>query len=261
MSEAKDHVARVREQFTRQADAYAQMDQTRDRAKLLALVRIAGTTAEHRVLDVACGPGFLTMEFAGECRSARGVDATEAFVLGARREASERGLSNIEFEVGIADDLELADDSFDVVSCRAAFHHFVDPGKVLAEMHRVARPGGTLLVADMLGSEDAETNAYRDRIETLCDPTHVRSIPESEFDTLFRERKLEVALRPHTRIDYDVESWLAHGGPSASDAEEIRRLLTASIEEDRSGLDARWEDGQLHFSHSAAAFVLRVPAA
>ncbi len=128
-------------------------------------------------------------------------------------------------------------------------------------MCRVARPGGTLLVADMLGSEDLEKSAYRDRIETLCDPTHVRAIPESEFDGLFREQGLEVALRPHTRLDYDLESWLEHGGPSASDAEEIRRLLAASTQEDRSGLDARWEDGQLHFSHSAAAFVLRVPAA
>jgi ubiquinone/menaquinone biosynthesis C-methylase UbiE len=261
VSRAKDHVARVRAQFTRQAEAYAQMEQTRDRAKLLALVRIAGTTAGHRVLDVACGPGFLTMEFAGECGSALGVDATEAFVLRARREASERGLGNVEFAVGEADDLKLTDDSFDVVSCRAAFHHFVDPGKVLAEMHRVARPGGTLLVADMLGSEDPKKSAYRDRIETLCDPTHVRAIPESEFDALFREQGLEVALQPHTRLDYELGAWLEHGGPSASDAEEIRRLLAASTEEDRSGLDARWEDGRLHFSHEAAAFVLRVPAA
>ncbi len=58
MSEAKDHVARVREQFTRQADAYAQMDQTRDRAKLLALVRIAGTTAEIQTVDGLRGPRY-----------------------------------------------------------------------------------------------------------------------------------------------------------------------------------------------------------
>jgi len=261
MGDNEEHVSRIREQFTRQAEAYSQMRQTREEAGLRALVGLAGTTAGDRVLDVACGPGFLTMEFARQAESALGVDATEEFVRRARREAAARGIGNVRFELGEADRLELGDADFDVASCRAAFHHFLEPASVLAEMRRVVKPGGRLLVADMLGSEDRTRADHHDRIERLCDPTHVRALPESDFDRMFREAGLELLQRPKSRLDYDVEDWLAHGGPDAAVAQEIRELLRASLDTDRCGLQVRLTEGRLRFSHTAAAFVLRVPHA
>ena len=94
------HVERIRAQFTRQAETYAEMSQTRDEAGLRLLVALAGARASDRALDVACGPGFLTLAFAEACASARGVDATPAFVERARRVAAERGIENVSFVAG-----------------------------------------------------------------------------------------------------------------------------------------------------------------
>jgi ubiquinone/menaquinone biosynthesis C-methylase UbiE len=254
-------VARVREQFTRQAEAYAGMQQTRDEAGMRLLVALAGAGAQSRVLDVACGPGFLTLAFAGACASARGIDATPAFVDRAQRLARERGAGNASFAVGDANALPEPDSGWDVVACRAAFHHFPDPARVLAEMARVAKPGGVLLVADLLGSELPECAGLHDRIERLCDPTHTRALPLSEFSQLFRAQGLEAASQFGSEMHYDVEEWLAHGGPDTAAAAEIRSLLEASIEGDRADLAVHRADGRLRFRHRTAAFVLRTPLA
>jgi len=253
------HIARVREQFTRQAEAYAGMQQTRDEASMRGLVALSGARAASRVLDVACGPGFLTLAFAGACAVARGIDATPAFVARARSLARERGVENVSFALGDVNALPEPDAAWDVVTCRAAFHHFPDPARVLAEMARVAKPGGTLLVADLLGSEQPERAALHDRIERLCDPTHVRALPDSEFLRLFRAQDLEVASQHGLEMHYDVEEWLAHGGPDAATAAEIRKLLEESIEGDRADLAVHRAEGRLRFRHRTAAFVLRTP--
>jgi ubiquinone/menaquinone biosynthesis C-methylase UbiE len=255
------HVERVREQFTRQADAYAGMEQTRDEAGMRLLVALSRADAGSRVLDVACGPGFLTLAFAAACASARGIDATPAFVERARVAALARGIENASFAVGDVNALPEPDAAWDVVACRAAFHHFPDPPRALAEMARVAKPGGTLLVADLLGSERPERAALHDRIEKLCDPTHVRALPRSEFLRLFREQQLELQGQPGGELEYDVDEWLAHGGPQPATAAEIRSLLEGSIDGDRADLAVRRVDGRLRFRHRTAAFVLRTPPA
>ena len=168
--DADSHLDRIRAQFGKQADVYARMRQTTDERSLNALVALSGADADARVLDVACGPGFLTMAFAARCRHAVGVDATEPFLAMARAEAEHRGLRNIEFRTGNAEQLPFGAGAFDVVSCRAAFHHFARPERVLAEMARVVAPHGRLLVADMLSSEDPAKAEYHNRMERLCDP-------------------------------------------------------------------------------------------
>jgi ubiquinone/menaquinone biosynthesis C-methylase UbiE len=200
------------------------------------------------------------MAFARSCASARGIDATPAFLERARRVAAERGISNVSFAPGDVNALPEPDASYDVVACRAAFHHFPDPARVLSEMARAVRPGGTLLVADMLGAEDASQAELHDRIERLCDPTHVCALPLSELERLFRAQRLEPVRQATSELHYDAGEWIAHGGPDAATAARILELLEASMQGDRAGLAVHRKDGRLRFRHRTAAFVLRAPS-
>lgn len=256
-----DHVERIRAQFTRQAEVYARMRQTTDQRGLDGLVLLSGAAPGQRVLDVACGPGFLTMTFATRVAQATGFDATDAFLDLARAEAARRGLTNVEFRSGDAEALPFADASFDVVSCRAAFHHFPRPERVLAEMSRVTRPGGKLVIGDMVGSEDPAKAAYHDRMERLCDPTHVRALPDGEFRRLFATQGLELQFARSGPMEIRVDEWIAHGGPDAAVERELRALVEASLDVDLCGLDVRREDGALVFSHIGTAFLLGRPRA
>ncbi len=88
---AGENVDQIRSQFTRQAQAYADTAQAKDDAAHAKLAELVGLRSTDRVLDVACGPGFLTCAFAARCAEAVGVDATDALLDIARANARERG--------------------------------------------------------------------------------------------------------------------------------------------------------------------------
>jgi ubiquinone/menaquinone biosynthesis C-methylase UbiE len=256
MIDAEAHLARIRAQFGKQADVYARMQQTTDERSLNALVALSGADDGARVLDVACGPGFLTMAFAACCRQAVGVDATEPFLAMARAEAEHRGLRNIEFRCGNAEQLPFGDGEFDLVSCRAAFHHFVRPERVLGEMVRVAAPQGRLLIADMLSSEDPAKAEYHNRMERLVDPSHARALTMPELERLVTAAGLRARFQTAVPIDMEVEEWLTHGGPDASTEAQIRAMIDASLSTDRCGLNVRRDGDTIRFPYMPGVFVL-----
>jgi ubiquinone/menaquinone biosynthesis C-methylase UbiE len=100
------------------------------------------------VLEVAPGPGFLSIELARRGLDVRAVDISRTFVEIARRNAEAEGV-RARFELGNASALPIENAGVDFVVCRAAFKNFSEPVKALAEMRRVLRPGGTALVIDL----------------------------------------------------------------------------------------------------------------
>jgi ubiquinone/menaquinone biosynthesis C-methylase UbiE len=112
-------------------------------ARIAAMVPPAGA-----VLEVAPGPGFLSIELARRGLNVRAFDISETFVDIAKRNAAGEGVQ-VRFERGNASALPVESGSVDFVVCRAAFKNFSEPVKALAEMRRVLRPGGTALLIDL----------------------------------------------------------------------------------------------------------------
>jgi ubiquinone/menaquinone biosynthesis C-methylase UbiE len=101
------------------------------------------------VLEVAPGPGFLAIEMArGGKFSVQGLDISKTFVELARKNAAETGIA-VEFREGNASEMPFAQNSFDLLVCRAAFKNFAQPVNALKEMRRVLRPGGKGVVIDL----------------------------------------------------------------------------------------------------------------
>ena len=105
-----------------------------------------------RVLALGCGTGVevraLRRRAAPEV-SIVGVDHSSALVERARQETADEGLStNVEYHTGDAHDLPYDDAEFDVATLHTLISHVEDPAGVLAEAHRVLRPGGTVAIFD-----------------------------------------------------------------------------------------------------------------
>ena len=256
MTTFDEHTNNVQKQFNRQASAYAETAQARDVRAMAGLVKLTRAGATSRTLDVACGPGRLTAAFAQQVEHASGLDATEQLLAIARRETKELGVANIEFTHGSALDMPYPDESFDTVSCRAAFHHFAEPGAVLKEMVRVAKPNGQVLIADILGNSNPTFAENHDRIEQLCDVSHVRCLSREAFAALFLSAGLQATKTHVGSADYELESWLVHGGPDEATTDKIRQLMNASQAIDTTGLQVRTENGVVKFSHQTVVYVL-----
>jgi len=115
------------------------------------LMQATGLQSGDCALDVGCGPGYFTRmlaEAAGPMGSAVGVDAAPEMIEYASRKA--RHLSNCRFQAGKAEALAFPDASFDLIVSSLMMHHLPDEVRLqaVAEMKRVLRPGGTLLLAD-----------------------------------------------------------------------------------------------------------------
>lgn len=252
---SQDHKAIVREEFTRQADAYAAAAVITSEARLERLIAAIRPGRDARALEVATGPGYVAMALANHCREVLGIDLTEAPLRIAERTRVARGLNNVRFEQGDAE--TLPDAQFDIVTCRFAFHHFEDPERVLGGMQRVCRNGGTIAVEDLYASEVPARAAYWNAIERLRDHSHTRALALSELIAMFARAGIDVERLYSDEITSDVEPWLASSQTSAEDAQEVRARLTRDMNEDLSGIQPFVRDGRLYFTQRTVALVGR----
>jgi ubiquinone/menaquinone biosynthesis C-methylase UbiE len=102
-----------------------------------------------RILEVAPGPGYLAIEIAKRGQYAiTGLDISKTFVEIATANAS-RASVKIDFQHGNASAMPFADDTFDLILCRAAFKNFSEPLEAMNEMHRVLKPQGRAVIIDL----------------------------------------------------------------------------------------------------------------
>jgi SAM-dependent methyltransferase len=128
--------------------------------------------------------------------------------------------------VARAEHIPFADDSFDVVACRIAPHHFEDVRAAVREMTRVSKD--RVVVQDNLFlSEEVE------EAEKLRDPTHVRCYSEDEWRSFFAEAGLRVEGERKFERSVEVEPWLARVETPEDDAARVRELLADRIADGR----------------------------
>ncbi|MCK9396682.1 MAG: methyltransferase domain-containing protein [Methylobacter sp.] len=143
------------------------------------------------VCDLACGAGHTGLGFAAIASRIVAVDPAPNMLAQVRRLAAERGVA-VETVEAFAESIPLVSASFDLVVCRLAAHHFSNLPKAMAEMTRLAKPGGYLAIIDMEGDENPTLDALNHKIEVLHDPTHVRSYTAKHWRELFAANGLEV---------------------------------------------------------------------
>ncbi|MGC1727809.1 MAG: methyltransferase domain-containing protein [Steroidobacteraceae bacterium] len=114
-----------------------------------ALVACAGLLPGERVLDVACGTGEVTLSIAARVApgEAVGVDLSGRMIDAARLAARERRVANVRFERMDAEQLGLAEGSFDVALCALGLMYVPHPQRAAREMRRMLRPGGRMVLA------------------------------------------------------------------------------------------------------------------
>jgi len=254
------HDAEILDQFTRQAEPFAQRHGYQNDPLLDLMADCAEVKSGDTVLDVACGPGIISCFFARLANHVTGVDFVPAMLDRARRYQTEQQLSNLTWQLGSCTDLPFLNDSFDCVITRFSFHHFLEPAAALGEMKRVAKPGGIVLVCDV--APTPETQAAFNHWEILRDPSHTRALTQVEFASLGEEAGLVLHRRADYRIDRDLEELIGGSFPKAGDAERVRALFDADIRAniDTLGVAARREDDAIRITYPIAVFAWHKPA-
>lgn len=219
----------VRSQFGRQASWYTVSQVHRRSDGLSILLRQAAPTPRDRALDVATGTGFTALALAPHCREAIGVDLTDGMVREAQRLREVRGVTNLRFCLGDAEALPFRDGTFEIVTCRHASHHFPRLAVALAEMARVIRRGGRVVLDDTCAPEDPGLAALMNEWELRRDPSHVANHPPSRLVEMLEACGLRIEETAMTAVPLAFGDWVRRGGIPETAAEALRRdFLRAS---------------------------------
>lgn len=216
------------------------------------------------VCDVASGAGHTGLGFAKIASRIVAVDPAPSMLAQCRRLAVERG-ATLETVEAYAEAIPLSPESFDVVTCRLAAHHFFDLPKAISEMVRLTKPGGYVAVIDMEGDEDPLVDALNHEIEVLHDPTHVRSCTARRWRELFVESGLviEACQTCFREIPQclTVGRWCELGNSGSSALQAIRHRLAAAPQESLEKLDiTRDADGEFRIPVRTLLLIGRKPA-
>jgi SAM-dependent methyltransferase len=127
-----------------------------DAAMLTRAVNLIAPKSDWAVLDLGTGKGNTAIAVARFVRSVVALDYDEDVLEQCRQQVHAANLSDrITVQRGSAHELEFEDGRFDLVTCRAAFHHFPDPVGTLRHVLRVLKPEGVLYVMDAVFSDYA----------------------------------------------------------------------------------------------------------
>jgi len=235
----------ARDQFEKQSGRYGKTHILSNTADVAAALEGLALTPGGRALDVATGGGHTAIHLARQGWQVTAADISPAMAENARKLAEEMGLS-LEARVHEAESLPYPDETFALVSCRVAAHHFSDREAFLRETCRVLAPGGHLLLID--GSvPDGEPKAeeWIHQVEKLRDPSHGRFLSPGAWRALCAEAGLEV-LRCETEPfrQPDLEWYFETAATSPENRRQVRELVRNAPASARKVFGLAEEDGK-----------------
>jgi ubiquinone/menaquinone biosynthesis C-methylase UbiE len=181
---------------------------------------------DERVLDAGAGTGAFAFAVAPRVREVVAVERDPELATRARADAP----PNVEVLVADAERLDLESFSFDVSAALRVLHHTPRPELLTAELARLTRPGGTILVADQLAPVDPLAAFELNRFEQARDPTTTRVLSDGDLRALFDMNGLVLRRERVVREPREVEAYLDLAGCEGAARERARSLAPTGYE-------------------------------
>ena len=257
-----DTLERNQKAFSGQSEGFSSDGDTYADAEGLAwMLKDLPVSRDAECLDIATGTGEFARALAPHVATVIGLDATDAMMEQGRKFIAQAGIDNVSFRKGVVQELPFESQSFDCVSSRYAFHHFSDPKPVIAEMARVCKPGGYVIVVDIVVPERATAPQYQ-FYEWLCDPSHTRCLEVEEFECYFRLFGMDVVSSRTRDLEEELVDWMDFSLTGDDNRAKILRDVRVELDGGpTTGLAPYEKDSVLCFRQRDLAIVGRKPGA
>lgn len=250
------HSSIVQREYDGRAHAYLQSAVHAEGADLAFMAEQVGQRPEAVVLDMGCGGGHVSFRLAPCVAQVVAYDLAPRMLQVVSEEAARRGLSNIVTRQGAAESLPESSASFDVVVTRYSAHHWGDMAAGLRQMHRVLKPGGLALFADLLSPAHPLCDTWLQSMELLRDSTHVRNARMDEWVRMLETTGFAVQqIRTH-RLPLAFGAWVARTQTPPVQVAALRALQQSASQEVRAYFELQ-EDGSFSADTGVFAAVKR----
>lgn len=231
------HDNQVNRQFGPAASAYLTSTTHAQGADLTKLGHIVQGKSAAKVLDLGCGAGHVSFAVAAQVGEVMAYDLSGDMLTVVAREAAKRGMGNIATRQGIAEKLPFADCSFDYVLTRFSAHHWSDLPRALAEMRRVLKDEGRVIIVDVVAPASPLLDTHLQSIELLRDVSHVRNYSIAEWNRQLTAAGLHVDTSEQWKLPLEFKAWVTRIQTPEARVAVIRGLLQGAPQEVRDYLE------------------------
>jgi ubiquinone/menaquinone biosynthesis C-methylase UbiE len=212
----------TRERFAKTAERIAALQDARAAELEQKTLQFVAPKGDERALDSGAGTGALAFALAPHVREVVGVDVVPELLEQARKRAEQ--LSNVSFVEGDATKLPFGYGEFDLAGTLRTLHHIARPELVIAELARVTRSRGRVLVIDQIAPVDPAAAAELNSFERARDPTHTRTLADVDLRGLFESNGLVLLRAKYERESRDLEAYLDIAGCEGEARERAKTL-------------------------------------
>lgn len=225
-------------------------DQTREQ-RMRHLLKFANLPKNLRMMDLGTGTGRLAMLLAEDGASeVVGVDISPAMLEVAeylRLSSASPAAERVSFRLAAAQRMPFRGDSFDAIVCRLVLNHTHKPEHIVQELVRLLKPGGLLILAELLGADDPVKRATQNTIEARRNPSHVAALSAEQYRKLVTGARLTIEAETVAVYEQDLEEWLTDLQSNPATRSVVREMMEAGLETDAAGLKVRRHSGKLVF--------------
>lgn len=212
----------TQERFRKTAERIAALQDARAAELEAKVVRFVAPGGGERALDSGSGAGALAFALAPHVREVVGVDLVPELLEQARARAER--YPNVTFVEGDATKLPFGYGEFDLACTLRTLHHIARPELAVAELARVTRARGRLLVVDQIAAVDPLAAAELNRFEHTRDPSHTRTLADVDLRGLFESNNLVLLRAEYEREPRDLDSYLDLAGCEGEERERARAI-------------------------------------
>ncbi len=186
MNQDIENVKQAKASFDRILDNQKYTSIIRDDVHLSVILDLVIGGKYHKILDIGTGTGYLAFPLAEEFPQASvyGIDIAETIMEKNNEIVKEKGISNLVFQAFDGLKYPFADESFDLIVSRYAFHHFPNVSDSIQQMYKLLAKGGKVVISDPMRKKEDKGRIIDDFMRVKKDG-HIQFYSASELDELF----------------------------------------------------------------------------
>lgn len=236
--------AKVQDQFGKNAEKYVASESHAKANDLSEMIDWLKPESQHVALDIATGGGHVTKALAPHVGQVFSTDLTLPMLEAAKKHL-DATCKNLFYVQADSESLPFLENTFDIVVCRIAAHHFPNPGKFVCEVSRVLKPGGRFLLIDNVAPEQGDLDVYMNQLEKLRDESHVRCYSTMEWKQWFEQAQLHYEQGVLRKKTHNFPVWVRRTTETDEQVRLVEEHILAGSAEMQSYFSVTVEEGEI----------------
>lgn len=235
---------KVINQFGKHAEKYVTSELHAKGTDLQTLIEWLQPKKTELVLDIATGGGHVAKALSPHVSQVFATDLTKEMLANTARHLKQV-CPNVSYIIADAESLPFLDDTFDIVTCRIAAHHFPNPQDFIKEVARVLKPKGSFLLIDNVAPKETNLAEFMNTLEALRDESHARCLSVEEWRNLFTSSHLQEIQFEHRKKTYTLPSWVERTANSQEQIARVNQYISDASDGIQKYFNVSYENGEI----------------